>query len=111
MKHSIPHDLPIATARLAARKALDTYQRNFAEYQPRGRWITENRAEIAFTVMRKTLTGALDVRERQLDLELEVPLLFRAFRGAAMKVIEDEINMWLTRARNGELDETSPQDG
>lgn len=111
MKHSIPHNLPVATARLAARKALETYQRNFAEYQPRGRWVTDDRAEIAFTVMRKTLTGALEVRPERLDLELEVPLMFRAFRGAAMKVIEDEINTWLVRARNGELDEDSPEQG
>lgn len=103
MKHSIPHSLSHALARKATQTALDTYRQRFTEYQPSGEWVTPDRAQVRFVVMGKTLAGVVDVLPDRIDLELDVPLLFRPFRSAAMQVIEDEIRTWIERAKRGEL--------
>ena len=41
------------------------------------------------------------------ELELEVPFLFRPFRKAAIRIIEGEIRQWIARAEAGELDDQS----
>lgn len=103
MDHSIRHGLDQALARKATRLALDTYKARFAEYKPAGEWLTEDRADVQFTVAGKTLHGAVEVKPTTIDLTLDVPLLFRPFRSIAMKVIEDEIEGWLKIAREGKL--------
>ncbi len=105
VKHTIRHDLGLALARRATAKALETYQQSMAEYDPQGEWLSEDRATVRFTVLGRTLTGQVDVRADAVDLKLDVPLLFRAFQRVAMGVVEKEIQGWLDRARNGELDE------
>lgn len=103
MQHSIPHDLDQATARLATHKALDSYRARFAEYKPEGSWRNDDEASIRFTIAGKTLDGRVFVRPSVIDLELDVPLLFRPFRSIAIRVIEEEIQGWIAKARSGEL--------
>lgn len=103
MKHNIHHGLSHELARKATQKALESYQERFAEYKPRGRWVNDDRAEIAFTVAGKTLEGTVDVGKSDIGLELEVPFVFLPFRGRAMKVIEDEIQQWIQWAREGRI--------
>ncbi|TNE84441.1 MAG: hypothetical protein EP330_29960 [Deltaproteobacteria bacterium] len=105
LKHSIPHDLGLEMGRKVTVKALESYRASFTEYNPQGRWVTEDRAEVSFSVAGKTLKGAVDVRSTAVDLELDVPFLFRPFKAVAIKVIEDEIRDWINRAKRGELDE------
>lgn len=105
VKHVIRHDLGIELARKATRKALESYKAALPDYDPRGRWVTDDRAEVQFTVLGRTLSGTVDVRQHEVALHLEVPFLFRAFQGIALKVVEDEIAMWLEKARTGRLDE------
>ena len=103
MQHSIPHGLEHSLARVATRKALESYQARFPEYRPTARWVGEDHADISFTVAGKTLKGALDVAASKIDLTLDVPMLFYPFRNAAMKVIQEEIEGWIAKARQGEL--------
>lgn len=103
MKHSIPHDLSHEQARDATRHALESYRARFAEYKPTGAWLSPDRATVQFTVAGKTLSGTVDVLPKHIDLELDVPLIFRPFRSVAIKVIEDEIREWIARARTGNL--------
>lgn len=103
MKHSIPHDLSHEAARDATRHALESYRARFSEYKPAGSWLGPDRATVQFTVAGKTLNGTVDVLPRQIDLELDVPLVFRPFRSIAIKVIEDEIRAWIAKARSGTL--------
>ena len=104
MRHSIPHDLPRETARRATRAALESYQRDLAEYKPTGTWVSEDHAKVSFTVAGRTLNGSVAVQPRAVELELDVPLLLRPFKGMAMKVVQEEIERWLERARQGEFD-------
>ena len=103
MRHTIPHDLGIDLARRATRKALETYRENLSDYETRGKWVSEDHATVQFTVLGRTLKGTVDVRQREVQLQLDVPFLFRAFQGVAMKVVQDEIERWLEAARRGEL--------
>lgn len=103
MQHSIPHGLEHGLARTATRKALESYQERFPEYRPVARWVGDNHADISFTVAGKTLKGAVDVAASKIDLSLDVPMLFFPFRNAAMKVIQEEIEGWISKARAGEL--------
>ena len=102
-KHAIPHDLDFDLAKLAATKAADAYAQKFAEYDYKHSWVSKSRVELSFRVIGKTLEGVLEVKDRKLDLELDVPLMFRPFRGKALEIIEREARVWLDKAKKGEL--------
>lgn len=104
MKHTIRHGLSHELARRATQRALESYKEQFAEYQPRGTWRDDRTADVSFTVLARELRGKVVVGPVDVELELEVPLLFRAFRSTAMQIIEKEIQSWIELARRGELD-------
>lgn len=104
MKHRMSHDLGLELARLATARALESYQEQFPEVQPEGHWVSEDRVEVSFSAGGKRLAGHIDVTGQNIDIELDVPLLFRPFQSQAMALIEEEIEAWLTKARNGELE-------
>lgn len=106
MKHQIPHDLDRALARRATRAALDSYRVRFAAHSPFGRWTSLDRAEVGFVAAGQKLTGTVEVGDRFVELELDVPLVFRPFRKLAIDAIEREVVGWIERARAGELPET-----
>lgn len=102
-QHEILHDLDFDLAKLAAERAAEAYAKRFAEYDYKATWVSSSRVELGFTVMGKRLTGAMNVKARKVELELEVPLVFRPFRGKALEIIEREARVWLEKAKNGEL--------
>jgi hypothetical protein len=101
--HDIPHDLDMDLARLAAKKAAEAYGKRFAEYDYKAKWVSDNRVELGFTVVGKRLEGAMNIKPNCLELELEVPLMLRPFRGKAIEIIEKEARSWLDKAKRGEL--------
>ena len=105
MKQTIHHGLDKELARKATRKAFAAYKARFSEYKPEETWLTEDMAEIAFSVKGLTLKGAVEVKEEEIEAELNVPLVLRPFRKKALQVIEDEVRVWVEKARRGELDE------
>ena len=103
MKHSIPHDLGQDLALQACRRALQEYEKDYPEYHPKSAWVGPNRAEVQFTILGRTLEGVVEVKDAAVDLVLDIPLVFRAFQGMAMRVVEQEIEKWLELARQGKL--------
>lgn len=103
MTHDIPHDLEFALAKLAAEGAAVAYKDRFGEYEYAAKWVSDARVELGFTVLGKRLEGAMTVKAKKIELELDVPLLFRPFRGKAIEIIEKEALLWLEKAKNGEL--------
>jgi hypothetical protein len=99
MKHSVPHDLGQARARKVAESALATYAEKYANYRPSVTWTSQNKAEISFKVKGMNLAGALEVLERSIDLDIDVPFLLRPFKSQALSVIEGEINEWIKKAK------------
>jgi hypothetical protein len=103
MKHSVPHDLGQAQARKVAEAAWASYSQSFAEYGPECTWQSQDRANISFRAKGVSLQGFLEVGEREIGLELDVPFFLRPFKSMAMKVIEDEIRRWVEKSKRGEL--------
>lgn len=104
-KTIIKHDLDPALAKKATQKAFESYQERFAEYNPTANWVTDQRAEIGFSVKGMTLDGAVEIHPGEIHLELDVPFIFKPFKKKAMSVIEEQIQLWVAKAKAGELDE------
>jgi hypothetical protein len=103
MKHVVPHDLGQAGAKKAAEAALGAYAQRFQKYSPKIDWATPSKANISFQVKGFTLSGALEVLERSIEMDLDVPFILRPFKGQALGVIEGEIKEWIQRAKSGVL--------
>lgn len=103
MEHKVPHDLGREKAKQVAEKAFSAYQEKYAKYGPKASWVDEHRCQISFTVKGTTLNGSMQVNERDIALDLDVPFLFRPFKGTAIGVIEKEIQAWLAKAKRGEI--------
>lgn len=99
MKHSVPHDLGQERAKKVAESALTAYSQKYANYHPQVTWKGPSRADIAFKVKGMALSGSLEVLERSIDLDIEVPFLLRPFKSQALGVIEGEINEWIKKAK------------
>jgi len=103
VQHRIPHDLDHALARRVVRLALESYQRQFPQFKPGGEWLSDDHAHLWFTPPGSRLEGDLRVHSDHIDLQIEVPLLFRPFRKQAIRVIEAEVREWIAKAQAGEL--------
>lgn len=102
-KHRIPHDLDHPLARRVARRALESYRDQFPELKPGGEWTDPDHARLWFTAPGARLEGRVKVLASAIELELDVPFLFRPFRKQAIRVIEEEVREWIERAKAGEL--------
>ncbi len=104
MKHSVPHTVGQEMAQKVTRAALKSYAERFSEYQPRVTWQTEDQASVGFSVKGMSLSGQVKVRESTIDLEMDVPFLFKPFQKVAMSKIEEEIDGWMAKAKRGEIE-------
>lgn len=105
MQQAIKHGLDKDLARKAVRKAFDSYKERFAKYEPTANWKSDDKAEIGFTAKGVTLSGAVEVTQDTVLLDLDVPFFLKPFKGKALGIVEEEIQMWISKAKNGELDE------
>lgn len=103
MEHRIDHDLDLELARKAIHKAIESYTQRFAKYQPQAEWVSDDRVKIGFTAKGIKLAGDLRIEPRAVVVDFHVPLLLRPFKGKAIDVIEQEVNAWMQRAREGQV--------
>ncbi|MBI3203693.1 MAG: polyhydroxyalkanoic acid system family protein [Myxococcales bacterium] len=103
MKHVVHHGLGLETAKKVADAAFASYQQRFSQYHPQARWVNDQRAEITFKVKGMALMGSLEVNERDIEMDLEVPFVLRPFKGKAIGLIEEEIKKWIDKAKSGQL--------
>jgi len=104
MKHTIDHDLGTELAAKATKVAFGEYQKKFAKYDPKATWTSDTNADVRFKVKLVSLKGRLNIKEDAIEMELDVPLMFRVFKDKAMRAIEAEVLVWIEKARQGELD-------
>ena len=107
MEHRVPHDLGRDLGKKATEAAFNAYAKKYAEYNPRMTWTGDYTAAATFRVKGMDLKGTVEVREREVALDLGVPLLLRPFKSVALDVIEREIKVWVDRAKRGELTDGS----
>lgn len=103
MKHVVTHSLDNATAKMAAEKAYESYSERFAEYKPTADWSSDTHCDVTFTVKGIKLKGAIDLVPGQIDMDLDVPFLFRPFKSLALDYTMKEIRQWIGKAERGEL--------
>lgn len=103
MKHKISHNLDARLAHLATDKALDSYKKRFADFNPDFFWESKTLAKIHFNAKGIKLAGIVELFPKYVELELKVPFLFRIFQKRAVKIIEEEIKKWISKAQRGEL--------
>src|SRR5262245_57733930 len=103
MKHQIAHDLEESVAKEVAVRAFESYQKRFSDYQPRMNWVSDKDARIEFSVKGLTLNGSIGIKPRAIELDLDVPFVFRLFKSKAIDVIEREVKTWIVKAKRGEL--------
>jgi len=105
MKHRIAHDLSLDLARRATRAALDAYKSSFPQFSPGGRWTSDDRAEVWFVTPVGRIEGAVTVETSAVLLALDkLPWAARPFRRQAVRIVEDEVKLWIDKAKKGELD-------
>ncbi len=103
MKHQIAHDLDDAVAKEVAIRAFESYQKRFVDYHPKMHWVSDKDAAIEFGVKGLTLKGSIGIRPHVIELDLDVPFVFRLFKSKAIDVIEREVKNWIGKAKRGEL--------
>jgi hypothetical protein len=103
MKHSVSHDLGKDQALKVTQAAWKSYSERFAKYHPTCNWTSQYRAAIGFTAKGMSLTRELDVGERSIDLDLDVPFLLKPFKSMALDVVEQEIKLWIAKSKAGEI--------
>ena len=103
MKHVVPHGLGFDKAKKVADAAFEAYRARFPQYKPTAKWVNDRRAEITFSVKGLTLDGALEVDEKNIEMDLDVPFILKPFKGKAISVIEEEIQNWIKKAKAGEI--------
>lgn len=99
MKHTVNHDLGQERAKKVTESALTTYSEKFSKYSPKTSWTSGSKAQISFSVKGMNLNGSVEVKEKTIELELDVPFLLKPFQGQALSVIEGEIKKWLAKEK------------
>jgi hypothetical protein len=103
MKHTIDTGLPVADEKRALDKAMEAYKVRFAEYSPRFEWKSETHSEFGFNAKGVKLGGTITVRDKKIDVEMDVPFLFKIFQGKAMQVVTEEVQKWIDKVKAGEV--------
>ncbi len=103
MKHTIVTGLDAALSKKAIERAMEAYKARFAEYNPRFDWKTADMGEFGFKAKGVGLGGTIRVRDENIDVDMDVPFLFRIFQGKAMEVIHEQVMFWVEKAKKGEL--------
>jgi hypothetical protein len=103
MKHTVPHDLPFDLAKKAADAALQSYKQRFPDYDPQVTWADDKTAHVALKAKGLGMKGIFEINKDNIAMDMEVPLLLRPFKAKALEVIEEQIKMWIAKAKSGEL--------
>ncbi len=104
MKYSVQHGLSERSrVHTVVEKAYLAYEARLSDYKPKIEWVSDERATIAFTVMSQSITAVVEFDEKELRIDGKVPFLFKAFEGKIEKVLGNEMNKWLEKARAGEI--------
>ncbi|HEU4406215.1 MAG TPA: polyhydroxyalkanoic acid system family protein [Polyangiaceae bacterium] len=103
MKHAIPHNLSPETARTALERAFASYKEKYGEYNPTMLWENDKRAAIGFKVKGVSLDGAIELHPNKMEVELDVPFLFKPFQKKAIEIVEREVRVWIDKADKGGL--------
>jgi len=103
MKYVAKHGMSdLGQVRGVIDNAYASYATRLSDYSPKLEWKTEREAIVSFAVWNKILQANFALNEEEIRITGEVPLLFRAFQGRIEKVLGEEVERWLAKARAAE---------
>ena len=91
----IKHSLSDEDARAAAEDAFKHYGERYAHYHPTVIWESERRARLGFDVKGMHMSGLVELVPGAVEIDLDVPLALRMFKGMAVKIVEGEMRRFL----------------
>jgi hypothetical protein len=108
MDYAIPHNLSLPLARLVTHKALASYQERYPEFHPSGKWVSEDQADFELHAKGEHVRGQVAVTRASVDFHLQIPLLLRPFQDGVVKMVAEEVQLWLRWAAEGRFDNEVP---
>jgi Putative polyhydroxyalkanoic acid system protein (PHA_gran_rgn) len=103
MKHTVPHGLDDALARRTVEKALASYRQKYPHAKVDLSWNDESSATLVIGAKGVEVKGEVAITGSNFTFDFNVPLLLRPFKSKALEVIDREVNVWIGRAKAGEL--------
>jgi hypothetical protein len=103
MKHELRHELSPELAKKTAERAFESYREKFARYSPTLVWAADDKAEVSFSVKGITLRGQIELLPRAITFDLDVPFVFKVFKGKAISIMERELTHWAAKAKAGDI--------
>jgi hypothetical protein len=100
MKHTVNHGLGRERALEIALEAWEEYRQRFATYRPELSREGEYRAWLSFRAKGIGVRGRIEVRDREIEIDFDVPLLLKPFRKLAVAAVEREIARRIALAEN-----------
>jgi putative polyhydroxyalkanoate system protein len=97
--HEIRHGLTLDQAKNVAHTALADYLARYASRGLSASWSSDTRAELQVAVRGVHIEATVDVQPDTLRVDAKVPLVLRAFKGAAITAIEREAKKWIDKAK------------
>lgn len=101
--HTFPHTLDNQTAKITMDQAFDWYKQQYPDYQPQLVWQSPVQAAVSFAAKGLHIKGRLVLAPQSIQMELEVPLMLRMFKGLAVDKIQQEMKRWIAKAEAGQL--------
>lgn len=92
MRVTLPHDL----SREEVRRRMHAHAGEIASFFPPGladvttSWPTEDRMDITATVVGYTIPGGVDVRDKEVVIEMRLPAMLGIMRGALEMAVKKE---------------------
>jgi putative polyhydroxyalkanoic acid system protein len=103
MKHTVVHGLGREQAKKVTEAAWQSYSSRFSEYSPTVTWTNDYAAKIGFKAKGISINGDIEVNEKDIGIDLDVPFLLKPFKNTAIKVIEEEIQKWIAKSKAGQI--------
>jgi hypothetical protein len=100
MKYVAKHGLSDRSrVRQVVENAYETYKVKLADHNPSLKWSTDSDAALSFSVLGKILTVDIRITDDEVRIEGDMPFLFRPFQGKVEKVLGDEMEKWIAKAK------------
>ena len=105
MKHRVHHGLDQDLAKKAMDHAIESYTERFEKYNPEATWVSDDEVKVGFSAKGVGVDGTIELGSEDMLIDLDVPFLLKPFKSKAINVIEEEINKWVAKAKQGDLDD------
>ena len=103
MKQSFQHNLGEKKAKVIVCAAMNSYAKKCVQYNPMFNWISDKKANVFFQVSLAKVNGSLEICDRFIHFDINVPFMLRAFKNQAVAVVENEMSYWIKKAEIGEI--------